>query len=368
MIEYKLLDPKKSSDYFIKLNKINKSSDKFFNGFKSFNKRLFESNFKILDEHFECQNIIFFDDLGLTIAACTHYKPKKELLKTDYPQSLGNFLFSDLVTDEQLKECGKELQKLFSKQDVVLPLNGSFNLGIYHNPNADLQPAFLTTTNNWQIDRFFKLNENIFLKSRTSYALNLDLNSVVIKSLKNELEKRSTDPSFSTRPFSLIHFLNDFKIYNQLVNEAMSDHFLFFPIQWKSMKQLILPLVAFIIPKYFRFILKDKTEIGFVMATPNYNELLADSKSDFVNFLSCLFNRHKIKTARIIYSCLLPKYQGQKLIKTARHQVLIDLFNDGFISVESSYIDESNLKSIGNVRSTGAKMKQEYFLYKIQSL
>lgn len=365
MIEHKILDPQKSFHYFIKLASDNIKSDKNFSGFKSFNEKLYQSDFKILHDHFECRNIIFFNAEGSALAACTHYKPKNQLLIKNYPESIGNFLFSDLITDEQLKDCGTALQKLLTGSKAVLPLNGSFNLGIYHNPNADQKTSFLTTAYNSQIDRFFKLNTDIFLKHRTSHALNLDLNVDTRQKLKNELGKIQSDQSFSTRPFKRIGFLKDFRIYNQLVNESMSEHFLFFSIQWKAMKQLILPLVLFIVPKYFRFILKDKTEIGFVMATPDYNELLTDSKSDFMNFLSCVFSRHKIKTARIIYSCLLPKYQGKKLIKTARHQVLIDLFNDGFAAVESSYIDENNQKSIGNVRSTGAKLKQDYFLYRI---
>ena len=366
MTEYKILDPQKSFHHFIKLACENIKSDKNFSGFKSFNEKLYQSDFKILHDHFECQNIIFFSDQELAIAACTHYKPKNHLLTKNYSESIGNFLFSDLITDEQLKDCGKILQKLFAGSKAVLPLNGSFNLGIYHNANADRKTSFLTTAYNSRIDRFFKLNTDIFLRHRTSHALNLDLNASNVEQLKNELGKIQSDQSFSTRSFSRMCFLKDFQIYNQLVNESMIGHFLFFPIQWNAMKQLLLPLVLFIVPKYFRFILKDKTEIGFVMAVPDYNELLVDSKSDFMNFLSCLFNRHKIKKARIIYSCLLPKHQGKKLIKTARHQVLIDLFNNGFTSVESSYIDENNQKSIGNVRSTGAKLKQDYFLYKIQ--
>lgn len=366
MMTYQILDPKKSDHYFIQLNDQKVRDAKKFNGFEAFNNKLYKSDFKLLDELFDCKNIIFFSDSGSVIAACTHYKPNADLLAQDYFETLGNFLFADQISNEQLRNCGQILQKLFNTTKIILPLNGSLNLGVYHNPNKGEKASFLTTEYNKQITDFFKLNKDIFLNYRTSYALTLDLNIETIQQIKTELKNRNDASGFSTRTFNRLRPIKDLQTYNQLVNDSMIGHFMFFPIQWKAMKQLLLPLILFIVPKYFRFILKDKTVIGFVLAVPDYNELMTDSKSDLMNFLSCVLNRQKIKTARIIYSCLLPKYQGKKLIKVARHRVLIDLFNDGFTSVESSYIDENNHKSIGNVHSTGAKLKQNYFLYKIE--
>lgn len=365
MISFKVLKPQDSFQYFIQISLLNIKNKKLFGCFKYFNKKIYKSDFKILQNNFECHNIIFFD-LEKPIGACTHYKPKSHLLTAGYPESIGNLLFSDQIKDDQLKNCGQILQNLFSNNDVLLPLNGSFNLGFYENPNDQLQTSFLTTAYNKQVSDFFKTNVDIFIKCRTGHALTLDLNDKTIHKIQVELSKLQSE-SFTTRNFSKLNFFNDLKIYNQLVNESMKKHFLFFYIDWKSMKQLMWPLLLFINPKYFKFILKDNIEIGLVFAIPDYNEILSDSKSDIGNVLSCFFSRNWLKKARIIYSCLRPEFQGQKLIKIARHQVLIALFQDGYTSVESSYIDQENKNSLGNVISTGAKLKQDYYLYKIHS-
>ena len=368
MIKYQILDPKKSDHYFIQLNNQKAKDAKKFNGFKAFNNKLYKSDFKLLDELFDCKNIIFFSDSGSVIAACTHYKPNADLLAQDYFETLGNFLFADQISNEQLKNCGQTLQKLFNTTKIILPLNGSLNLGVYHNPNKGEKASFLTTEYNQQITDFFSVNKDIFLNYRTSYALTLELTFETIQQIKTELKNRNDAADFSTRAFSRLNPIKDLQIYSQLVNDSMIGHFMFFPIKWEIMKQLLLPLILFIVPKYFRFILKNNSEIGFVFAIPDYNEILSDRKSDMVNFFYALINRRKITKARIIYSCLQSGFQGQKLIKIARHQVLIDLYNDGFTSVESSYVDEENQKSISNVKSTGAKIKQNFYLYKIQNL
>ncbi len=368
MIKYQILDPKKSDHYFIQLNNQNGKSAKKFNGFKTFNNKLYKSDFKLLHELFESKNIIFFSESGSIIAGCTHYRPNADLLEQDYFETLGNFLFTDQISNEQLKNCGQILQKLFLTTKIILPLNGSLNLGVYHNPNSSHKASFLTTEYNQQITDFFTINRDIFLNYRTSYALTLDLNTATIQQIKTELKNRNDAADFSTRTFSRLHPFKDLKLYNQLVNDSMTGHFMFFPIKWNIMKQLLFPLILFIVPKYFRFILKNNSEIGFVFAIPDYNEVLSDTKSDMTNFFYALINRRNITKARIIYSCLQSGFQGQKLIKMARHQVLIDLYNDGFTSVESSYVDEDNQKSISNVKSTGAKIKQNFYLYKIQNL
>ncbi len=367
MINYQILDPKKSDHYFIQLDNENRKNVKIFKGFKSFRHKLYRSDFKILDDMFNCKNIIFFSEQGSVIATCTHYTPNADLLAQDYFETIGNFLFSDQITDVQLKYCGQILQKLFSKTKVILPLNGSLNLGVYHNPSIDHKATFLTTEYNQQITDFFAINKDLFLDYRKSYALTLDLNSETIQQIKTELKNRNDTADFSTRTFSRLSPIKDLQIYNQLVNESMTGHFMFFPIEWKTMRQLLLPLILFIVPKYFRFILKNNIEIGFVFAVPDYNEVLNAARSDMSNIFYGLICFRKIKKARIIYSCLRSDFQGQKLIKMARHQVLIDLFSDGFTTVESSYVDEENQKSISNVKSTGAKIKQNFYLYKIHN-
>ncbi|MCB0386690.1 MAG: hypothetical protein KDD43_14955, partial [Bdellovibrionales bacterium] len=73
-----------------------------------------------------------------------------------------------------------------------------------------------------------------------------------------------------------------------------------------------------------------------------------------LSYLGRMLTKSQYRQGRIIYSCVLPDYQGQGLCKMIRHRVLHNMIRDGIEVVESSYIHADNLSSLSNAKSTGA--------------
>lgn len=336
-----------------KLYKKNKPYFKSFNGFDLFNRKALRGKFKFQKGKSQTTHWAGLVN-GQVQCLTSHFKI------AGYPDSLGQFLFDPEVTQDSIeKYFGRLKEKL--NAPVVAPLNGHPNLGFTY-PDHDFNPTFLTSSTNSVVGRIFSA-ENIFSKKKKYYSYTMK----VTEALKGKLESglSSVPPEFTTRNISRIHFKRDVAIYNRLLAVCMGDHENFIPLEvseeWDLMKESLLILE----PKFFKFLLYQGREIGFCFGIPDFNQILKND-NDVKNFIRILFKKGRITRGRIIYSGILPDFQGQGLFKFVRHRVIQEMINQGYNEIESSYIDEVNVKSLKNVESTGAVPSGTFSLFELR--
>jgi hypothetical protein len=364
-LEFKFLDAQADLSIWRKLFHSAGSDYGSYRGLYSQHERVFRGDYLALKRRFNLQRFGLVSSTGKTrsLHACAiHFAAKSPELGSR--STLGGLLFDPTIDEESLKSFA--LRVLGESGPINLaPLNGHMNLGLSH-PGKDTDASkltFLCAPLSSKTDIFLR-QTSAFEICREQYALvtkvDADLKSMTDAGVK-EIEARG----FGSRPLSVLHYKRDIAIYNELVNAAMKGHANFYPLSFDEEWEILREGLAVFIPSWFRFLTHSGREIGFCFAVPDYNASLSSCKSDLANAFSILRQRArgKWRRARLVYSGLHPDYQGQGLFKGVRHRVIQEMIKCGIEEFESSYVDEANLKSLGNVKSTGGTVSHTFHLF-----
>jgi ribosomal protein S18 acetylase RimI-like enzyme len=279
--------------------------------------------------------------------------------------SLGGLLFDPTLDPEALKTFALRITADAGPIDLA-PLNGHMNLGLSH-PAKGIDGSnisFLCAPTSAQTEIFLR-ETSAFEICREQYALLTKVDDE-LKSKTDEGALHASSRGFSTRPLSVVRYKRDIEIYNSLVNAAMSGHANFYPLTFEEEWDILKEGLAVFVPAWFRFLTHNEREIGFCFAVPDYNSSLRSTRNDAVNALEILRQRVRGKwtRARLVYSGIHPDYQGQGLFKAVRHKVIQEMIKSGVEEFESSYVDEANISSLKNVRSTGGSVSHGFHLFR----
>lgn len=327
-------------------------------GFDFFYQRLFAGDFLVLRNRFNRQVLCLRDANGQPIALATYYKAKRP--DWGQPHSVGAIVLHPELSQEQ---SGEFAQRVCSHigQPFVLPMNGHMALGLsVPKLGTNLEKvSFLTSASSLVLQDFFFKN-SCFNVERSYLAFQTELSEELEQNLSCQLKEIPHE--FTTRPLSLLHFHRDISIYNTILNSSMAKHPKFSPLSCEEEWDIMHAARLLLQPSFFQFLLYKGKEIGFCFGIVNYNQFLRAKNPTILNYGLLLKAKWKASEARIIYSALLPEFQGRGLFKAARHKVMLEMFRKGIKTVESSYIDQYNEKSLGNVKSTGAKLSHSFAL------
>lgn len=324
--------------------------------FYKFNHSLVSGNILYIKNKF-IQRTFFLVQNKKLVAAAIYFKAKDNLM----PNTLGGTIgWEQLTADDS--HTFLDLISVFVKDDKFLfPMNGHINLsyGALFPKDRLATIGILTSGYYPSYESFFSYKNAEIVRVLNAFETTLTLSD----KFKLELELSERPNKFSTRNISRIHFRKDLKIYNDLINSTMGEHYNFFPMSeeenWDLMSQ-VRPLVS---PSLFKFLLYEGREIGFCFAMQDFNQVLTGS-TDFSNYFNVLFKRSKINRGRILSSGIIKEFQGLGLFKYVRNEVLLEFIARGIKHVESSYIDQENCNSIGNVKSKGAQLSRQYALFR----
>lgn len=332
-------------------------------GFDFFHQKLFSGRFLIQKNRFRAR--VFALTRGdLPVALATHLEA---LSSWGEPHALGAVLISENAPEAALAEFHLRIREALGADAsrLVGPINGHMALGTSL-PDPDVSAgaiSFLTASATPALRRFF-CEGGRFAPLKKYFALQTAWTAALEMRLHEELAQRPS--GISTRPISLTGFKRDIALYTRLVNACMAEHPRFHPLTEEEDWDLMCMSLPLLHRDYFRFLLKDGREIGYCFGIPDYNPRLRVGASDAENTVRILLAKRRVKKGRIIYSGILPEFRGSKLFKHVRHEVLLAMFRNGIREIESSYVDEANDASLGNVRSTGAGISHSFTLYQLR--
>lgn len=365
-MDFERLDPDDDLDVWRDLRSRAASATLSFSGFRAFDERIFRGGALALRRRVELTRYGLFDRTSsgtqALVACAIHFRGKAPELAPS--SSVGGLFFDPSLDLEQLRDFGSRLLDAAGTIDLI-PYNGHLNFGLSH-PAAAVDPkriSFLCSPLNPQTQRFLS-DTGLFRTCRELRAYVTVVTPDLIE--RTRLGVVGTETSgFHTRPLSLPHLKRDIAIYNRLVNTAMAGQPNFFPLQFDEEWELWKAAWPTLEPAWFRFLMKADREIGFCFAVPDYNRILKNEYSDARNGLALLSARIRGRhtRGRLVYSGLLPEFQGQKCFKFVRHRVIAEMIRSGVTEFESSYVDEANAASSGNVASTGGSLSHRFSLY-----
>lgn len=354
-MELKKLTPSEYKTSAIKLYKENKKLLSSFNGFDNFNKKLLLGQNPFLQKKLKSTYFAGISNNSIQ-AICTFFESKEQ-------SSLGQFLFSNIITAENIKSFLHLLYtELENFKNILIPMNGHSHFGFSSPLPSCKQTSFMTSCKNQLFDSVL-YGADFLEKSREFHAYSLSVNDVLKEKIKNVFTLPNQE--FTVRNISLLNFKHDIQIYNSLINQCMKGHYGFIPLNFTEEWELLKYSIFVLKPNYFKFLLHEGREIGFCFGIPDYNQILKND-SDLKNIIRLMTRKKQITKGRIIYSGILPLYRGRSLFKYVRHQVLQSMIDDGLQEIESSYIDEANISSQENAKSTGAQLSHKFNLYQFK--
>ncbi|MBL7671341.1 MAG: hypothetical protein JNM39_12730 [Bdellovibrionaceae bacterium] len=347
------------------------SQEENFSNFNSFYRRLMTGKFLVTKNHFHLEQVTFSLDNKLKIAGMV-FLPGGEW---GAPGGVGCLAVAADVTESQVQNFWLALRKHYQGIQLIAPFAGHHYLGfslpdrhpqmvpqskdLLFEPARPQKIGVMTTALNSRVERLFR-NPKITPIYRQYFSLETRMSPERIEVLQSEL--RQQPKNFRIRKLNRLRPRAELAIMNQLVNACFINHFDFCPLSevenWDLMKWS-LPLFQ---SGCFLFLMDGDKEIGFAFGMLDYNQIF-EGRSDFLNFLRFCFRKGQICRGRLIHIGMLPKYRGQKLVKYLRHQLLLNLTSLGASTIESSYIDQANVASLGNVESTGAKALHKFSTY-----
>ena len=334
-----------------------------FGGMDFFNLKLFKGDFLLLKNRFKLTPYGLFEKKSPRILL-THYQAISPELGT--PNSLGCILVANDITSAETEEFCRELRGALSSVagEVLFPLNGHFNLGFSvpaedHDPNAI---TFLTSAGSVNVRKL--INSLARQKKRVFHSLSTNIvkDQASLQKISESIKTRP--PGFTVEKLSVFNYRKDVEDYNRIINGSFKDHYAFYPLsfleEWDLMKTALLVINR----NYFRFLSFKGERVAVSMFFPDYNTVLKNGE-DALNTLRIFKHKSHISRVRGVNVAVLPEYRGQGLIKYVRNENLLKMIADGVSVIESSYIDQDNVNSIENVKSTGARASHTFDLYSL---
>lgn len=109
----------------------------------------------------------------------------------------------------------------------------------------------------------------------------------------------------------------------------------------------------------------DGEPIGFVVALPDYNQVLKKLNGRLFpfGFAKFLWYRRKIRGIRIFMQFVVPKFRNKAVNSAIYHRLMVEAARKGYTFGEGSTIAEMNKESIRNVKRAGGQLYRIYRIY-----
>lgn len=357
-----ILTVKKAFSYYQNLYSEVKRNYESFNGMDFFNLRLFKGDFLLLKNRFDSQVYALVNNHKPRILL-THYQAKSN--DAGIAHSLGAILVANDITDIELEYFNLILKDILKniKQKILFPLNAHLNLG-FSIPAELTNPksiTFLTSAENKNVRRLIeKLTNKNEERLFHGMAYSLDKDPETLEKIKLSISTRPAN--YTVEKLSLFQYKDDIRDYNRIMNESFKTHFAFYPLSFEEEWDLMKTAILVINRNYFRFLSYKGQKIALSMFMPDYNTIL-ENGSDAINFIKILTKKNSLKRVRGVNVAIIPEFQGKGLVKYVRNENLLKMFEDGVRIIESSYIDQDNINSLENVKSTGSLPSHSFNLY-----
>lgn len=188
-------------------------------------------------------------------------------------------------------------------------------------------------------------------------------------SMLRVLERAGRKISF--RPMNFSRYDEEIKLLREIFNDAWAENWGFVPLSESEFSQMGRELRQIIRPGYTCIAEQDGQAVGFIVALPNLNELIADLNGRLLplGWLRLLWRlkRRQATTARVPLMGVRQQFQrgplGAAISFGMIEQVRHALHADGVRNVELSWILETNQGMNSLIEAMGGQLYKRYRMF-----
>ncbi|HOV69974.1 MAG TPA: hypothetical protein PLZ84_06575 [Clostridia bacterium] len=225
----------------------------------------------------------------------------------------------------------------------------------------DMPPVLYTTYNPpWYSEAFEKFG---LKKSSDLLAFILEADKLPLEKFRRVVRLAEQRYCYKANSVRMDKLDDELKDIQRILNEAgIEDWDMGIP-SWDMIRQAAASLKTLADPDFVQIVRKDDGRpLAFVVAVPNYNEVLIHMNGRLFpfGFLQFLYWRKKIKGLRIMMQFCVKDYQGSGAVSSAYLAIMEKALEKGYTWGEASTIGEDNLKSLLAVKGAGGRVYRRY--------
>jgi len=247
----------------------------------------------------------------------------------------------------------------------VSPTNGDDSRGLLVK-GFDGPPVLMNSYNPKYYSDFFE--KYGFTKNMDLYAYSFDPKTAPVERYGRIVEYAMKKYDFRVDKFNMKDLekeIQDMKTVMDLAMPQSWEHLT--PPSLEEITAEVNELKSFADPNLLYMARSGDSPIGFVIALPDYNQVLQKLNGKLLPFgiFKYLWYKRKITGARVFAQFVIPKFRNKAVNGAIFHKLMVESRKRGYTYGEGSTIGEMNMESIRSVEGAGGKLYRIYRLYKL---
>ncbi len=285
-------------------------------------------------------------------------------------EKTGFFGFFDCVDSSEVGKALFNAAQTYLRKNgmnkVIGPMNPSSNdkcgmlIEGFNDPPRVLMP--------YNPDYYNRLvEENGFEKAKDLVAMNMDVSGGPRSRLERIFRKiKNKYPHLNSRPVNKKDFEREVKRVREVYNSAWEKNWGFVPWTSKEIDDLAQQLKPLVIEELLQIGFWKDTPVGFLLALPDYNEVIKKIGPKLFPFgwLKFLWYKNKIQNLRLMAMGVKKEFQNKGVGPLMYYNSLVQAMKLGYKECEFSWILEDNKDTIKIGEMMGAKIYKKYRIYK----
>ncbi|MDA3793163.1 MAG: GNAT family N-acetyltransferase [Elusimicrobia bacterium] len=210
------------------------------------------------------------------------------------------------------------------------------------------------------------LKEAGYEKAKDLYALNMNVEAGPQKRLERIVGKlKKRHPELNSRSIDIKNFKEEVNIIKDIYNNAWVKNWGFVPWTDAELNDIAKQLKPLVVKELVHIGCWEDKPIGFLMALPDYNEIIKEIGHSLFPFGWTKFLRakKKIKNLRLMAMGVKRKYHNKGIGTLMYYNALVNTLKMGYKECEFSWILEDNTETLKIGRMMGAKIYKTYRIY-----
>lgn len=196
----------------------------------------------------------------------------------------------------------------------------------------------------------------------------IQLKNLVEQTFVSKIQEKLREAGIDIRPMNFKNFDEDVHQFRKVYNESNEGNWGFIPLNEKEFRSMAEEIKKVVPANLVLIAEKDKKQIGFVVAVPDYNQVFRHFKRGRLlpfGFIKFLWYRSKINSARILILGVLKEYNNRGIDLLLYKTIQEKLNSIGIYKGEACYVLEDNKAMNSILKKIGGKEIKKYRIYKI---
>ncbi|MGM0567720.1 MAG: hypothetical protein ACQESB_00725 [Elusimicrobiota bacterium] len=268
------------------------------------------------------------------------------------------------IADALLSKCESVLKKK-GMNKIIGPMNPSSNdeMGFlfegYDSPPRVMMP--------YNYSYYHRLMESCgYTKQKDLLALNMKVSEDPKNRLESFVKKiKKRNPQLNCRPINKKKFKEEVNLIRNIYNSAWEKNWAFVPWTDAEIEYIAKQLKMLVVEDLAQIAFFDDDPAGFLLALPDYNEVIKKTGRKLFpfNWIKFILKKNDIKNLRLMAMGVKKKYQNKGAGAFMYYKSLLAAIEKGYQECEFSWVLEDNYDTIKIGRMMGGSIYKKYRVF-----